>query len=334
MFCQGTRSHGYIWRENPITSNETSEKLNSMPTDALTIHDLEKTYAGGTRALDGVSLRVREGSFFGLLGPNGAGKTTLIGIVTGLVNRTAGEVAVFDVDTATHPNDAKRLIGLVPQEFNFNPFESVIDIVIQQAGYYGIGREQAIPRAEDYLRRLGLWKKRRDTARSLSGGLKRRLLIARGLVHEPRLLFLDEPTAGVDVELRRSMWDFITEINKNGTTVVLTTHYLEEAEQLCEKIAIINAGTIIEHTSKKELLARLHLQTFLLDLQQPLDDLPELKTCQSVTVDPLCLEVTIEKGGNLNAVFQELAEHDINVLSMRNKSNRLEELFLDLIDTP
>jgi ABC-2 type transport system ATP-binding protein len=303
-----------------------------MPENALSIRGLEKTYAGGTKALAGVSLQVKQGSFFGLLGPNGAGKTTLIGIVSGLVNRTAGDVAVFGVDTLSQPNEAKKLIGLVPQEFNFNPFEAVLDIVVQQAGYYGISRKSALPRAENYLKRLGLWEKRKDAARSLSGGLKRRLLIARGLVHQPRLLFLDEPTAGVDVELRRSMWDFLTEINKDGTTVVLTTHYLEEAEQLCDEIAIINHGNIIEHTSKKELLARLHIQSFVLDLGQDLTEAPQLTTARTSLVDPHTLEITIEQGGNLTAVFEELSGTDIKILSMRNKSNRLEELFLEMID--
>ncbi len=305
-----------------------------MPADALTIRDLQKTYPEGTRALDGVSLDVREGSFFGLLGPNGAGKTTLIGIVSGLVNRSAGTVEVFGTDTQRQPNEAKQLIGLVPQEFNFNPFECVIDIVVQQAGYYGIPRRIAIPRTEEYLHRLGLWEKRRHTARSLSGGLKRRLLIARGLVHQPKLLFLDEPTAGVDVELRRSMWEFLTGINEGGTTVVLTTHYLEEAEQLCDEIAIINSGAIIEHTTKKDLLGRLHLLTYLVDLESPCQDLPRLQSCEATMVDPSCLEITIRQGQRMDQVFQELAGHDIHIVSMRNKSNRLEELFLDLIDSP
>jgi ABC-2 type transport system ATP-binding protein len=302
-----------------------------MPVNALTVRNLEKTYPRGTRALCGVSLQVKEGSFFGLLGPNGAGKTTLIGIVAGLVNRTSGEVDVFGVDSASRPNEAKRLIGLVPQEFNFNIFESVMNIVVQQAGYYGIPRRTAIPRAEQYLQRLGLWEKRDAPARALSGGLKRRLLIARGLIHQPRLLFLDEPTAGVDVELRRDMWGFLTQINADGTTVVLTTHYLEEAEQLCEEIAIIDRGSIIEHTSKKDLLARHHTQSFVLDLAEPVEVLPHLQRCTSVILDPHSIEVTIERGQSLNTVFSELAENGIHVVSMRNKSNRLEELFLEMI---
>ncbi len=305
-----------------------------MSADALTIRNLEKTYEGGTRALDGVDLDVKQGSFFGLLGPNGAGKTTLIGIVAGLVNRTAGEVQVFGVDTIAQVNEAKKLIGLVPQEFNFNPFEAVIDIVIQQAGYYGIPRSVAIPRAENYLQRLGLSGKAHDQARSLSGGLKRRLLIARGLVHEPRLLFLDEPTAGVDVELRRSMWDFLTEINREGTTVVLTTHYLEEAEQLCDEIAIINRGQIVEHTSKKSLLSRLHVQTYVLDLERDLEVAPELRHGRFQLLDPHTAEITIGQGEDLNDVFQELNERQIKVRSMRNKANRLEELFLEMIEAP
>lgn len=304
-----------------------------MPAIALRITNLEKTYKDGTRALNGVSLEVPEGAFFGLLGPNGAGKTTLIRIVTGLVTHSVGEIEVFGINPISQPSAAKRLIGLVPQEFNCNIFERVLDIVVQQAGYYGIPRNAALPRAEEHLNRLGLWGKRFSPARSLSGGMKRRLLIARSLIHEPRLLFLDEPTAGVDVELRRDMWEFIQDINQNGTTVILTTHYLEEAEQLCEQIAIINEGSLIENTTKKELIARHHTQAFLLDLTQPLSTAPHLNTGQVTLIDPLCIEVVIEKGSSLTLVFSELAEKGIDVISMRNKSNRLEELFLEMIKT-
>ncbi|MGF1578239.1 MAG: ABC transporter ATP-binding protein [Gemmataceae bacterium] len=301
---------------------------------ALRITNLEKTYRDGTRALDGVSLEVSEGAFFGLLGPNGAGKTTLIRIVAGLVTCTAGEIEVFGINPITQPSQAKRLIGLVPQEFNFNIFERVFDIVVQQAGYYGIPREAAIPRTEEYLDRLGLWEKRFTQARALSGGMKRRLLIARSLVHQPKLLFLDEPTAGVDVELRRDMWDFVEQINDGGTTVILTTHYLEEAEQLCENIAIINQGSIIENTTKRELISRHHSQAFVLDLMEPLQETLHLESCQARVIDPLSLEVVLETGTNLTTVFLELARKGIAVTSMRNRANRLEELFLEMINTP
>jgi len=297
-------------------------------TTAIAIKDLRKTYANGFEALKGISLEVQEGDFFALLGPNGAGKSTTIGVISTLINKTGGAVEVFGRNVETHVFEAKLDLGIVPQEVNFSQFEKVRDIVMTQAGYYGLPRKLAAERAEKYLRKLGLWEKRNDRSRSLSGGMKRRLMIARALVHEPRLLILDEPTAGVDIELRRSMWDFLTEINSTGTTIILTTHYLEEAEQLCRNIAIIDEGEIIENTSMKKLLAELDTQTFILDLTEPLETAPETADLQTHRVDDHTLEVTISSGNDVNRVFSELDGLGIKVSSMRNKTNRLEQLFL------
>jgi ABC-2 type transport system ATP-binding protein len=303
-----------------------------MPVPALTLRGLRKTYANGLEALRGIDLEVAEGEFFALLGPNGAGKSTTIGIICSLVRKTGGTVQVFEHDLDTALSIAKSCIGLVPQEFNFNQFEPVVEIVVNQAGYYGIPRELAYQRAETYLRQLGLWEKRREMARELSGGMKRRLMIARALVHEPRLLILDEPTAGVDIEIRRSMWDFLRRINAQGITIILTTHYLEEAETLCRHIAIIDRGTIIENTRMQTLLNRLNLETFVLDLQKPLREAPAISGYVLRRLDDFTLEVDVAKAVGLTALFQSLAARGIEVTSLRNKANRLEELFLSLVD--
>ena len=297
---------------------------------ALSVSDLRKTYANGLKALDGVSLDVERGEFFALLGPNGAGKSTLIGIVCSLVNMDGGRVSVFGEDLALRPARVKSRIGLVPQEFNFNVWETPWDIVLNQAGYYGIDRATAIPKAEKYLRKLGLWEKRSGRARELSGGMKRRLMIARALIHEPVLLILDEPTAGVDIELRRSMWEFLRETNRDGTTIILTTHYLEEAESLCERIAIIDRGNIVEVASKKALLNKLHQETFLLDLSRPIVD-PWQSNYAVRVIDDTTLEVDVTKGQGVNGMFTELSNLGIEVTSMRNKANRLEELFIRMV---
>ncbi len=302
-------------------------------TAALTISGLKKTYKGGHVALKGIDLDVAQGDFYGLLGPNGAGKTTIIGIISSLVNKTAGSVSIFGHDLATEPAAAKACLGLVPQEFNFNMFEPVIEVVANQAGYYGIERTEAFERAEKYLKHLDLWGKRRDIARTLSGGMKRRLMIARALVHEPRLLILDEPTAGVDIEIRRSMWRFLREINAAGTTIILTTHYLEEAESLCRNIGIINEGVLIENTTTKKLLNTLRMETFVLDLAAPLSELPDIENQKLVQLDDTTIEADICRDDSINALFDELSKRDIRVLSMRNKANRLEELFMDLVDS-
>ncbi len=302
-------------------------------TAALSIRDLKKTYKGGHVALKGVSFEVAPGDFFALLGPNGAGKTTIIGIIASLINKTSGSVSVFGHDLVEEPATAKAFLGLVPQEFNFNMFEPAIEVVANQAGYYGIPRAEAFRRAEKYLRHLDLWDKRRIMARNLSGGMKRRLMIARALVHEPRLLILDEPTAGVDIEIRRSMWRFLREINAAGTTIILTTHYLEEAESLCRNIAIIDKGELIENTSTKQLLNTLHMETFVLDIETPLDSPPQLENHTLKLVDPTTLEAEIFRGKSINTLFTELSEHGIRVLSMRNKTNRLEELFMSLVES-
>ena len=299
---------------------------------ALEINRLEKTYKNGFQALKGIDLEVDEGEFFALLGPNGAGKSTTIGIISSLVNKSAGSVRVLGLDSDTHITEIKAQLGIVPQEVNFSLFETPLNILLNQAGYYGIDRKPAYTRAEKYLKQLGLWERRNDISRNLSGGLKRRLMIARALVHEPKLLLLDEPTAGVDVELRRSTWDFLKEINRNGTTIVLTTHYLEEAESLCRKIAIIDKGSIIEFGHMKELLAKSHSETFILDLASPLEKLPDMPFLDIRQIDPMTLEVVINKEQNANAVFEMLSEHWIIVSSMRNKANRLEELFIRLLD--
>lgn len=299
---------------------------------ALTIRGLEKTYQGGHTALKGVSLEVAEGDFFGLLGPNGAGKTTLIGILSSLVNKSSGSVSIFGHDLETDLASAKACIGLVPQEFNFNMFEPPIEVVANQAGYYGIDRKEAFRRAEENLKQLDLWDKRRVMSRTLSGGMKRRLMIARALVNHPRLLILDEPTAGVDIEIRRSMWKFLREINDAGTTIILTTHYLEEAESLCRNIAIIDKGELIENTSTRQLLNTLKMETFVLELESPLAELPVLKDHKLQWVDELTLEVDICRADSINTLFTELSAQGVRVLSMRNKTNRLEELFMNLVE--
>lgn len=299
-----------------------------MMNAALEIRALRKTYRNGFEALKGIDLTVAEGSFFALLGPNGAGKSTTIGIVTSLINKTSGEVRVFGHDLDREIQDVKRNIGLVPQEFNFNNFEPVAEVVVNQAGYYGIPRREAWKRARHYLGELGLWDKRKDMARTLSGGMKRRLMIARALVHEPRLLILDEPTAGVDIELRRSMWEFLQNINCDGRSIILTTHYLEEAERLCRNIAIIDHGLIVENTTMKGLLAKLDTETVVLDLQAPVQQLPAHDSIRLRRIDDLTLEADIHRGESLNTLFQLLDGAQIQVQSMRNKTNRLEELFL------
>ncbi|TKB24473.1 ABC transporter ATP-binding protein [Desulfopila sp. IMCC35006] len=299
---------------------------------ALSIADLHKKYKGGFEALSGLSLDVQEGQFFGLLGPNGAGKTTTIGIITSLVTKTSGKIRVFGVDIDADFPAAKRLIGVVPQEFNFSIFEKVQDIVTQQAGYYGIPRREALRRSEKYLRKLGLWEKRNVAARELSGGMKRRLMIARGLVHDPKLLILDEPTAGVDVEMRRGMWDFLEEINREGRTIILTTHYLEEAEQLCNQIAIIARGKIVENTSKRELLRKLDKETFLFDTKNPVTEIMPLENVEFSLVDETTIKVTKNRTQSMNHIFIHLDSQNIVVDSMRNKSNRLEELFLEMVE--
>jgi len=299
---------------------------------ALSIQQLTKTYKNGMQALKGIDLEVKQGDFFALLGPNGAGKSTTIGIVSSLVNKTAGKVEVFGLDLDAQRTKAKKKIGIVPQEFNFNQFEKVFDIVVTQAGFYGIPKALAKERAEKYLRQLGLWDKRDTQSRSLSGGMKRRLMIARALVHEPELLILDEPTAGVDIELRRSMWDFLIKLNEAGKTIILTTHYLEEAESLCRNIAIIDQGRIVENTSMRALLQKLQMETFILDLANPIAHTPNLQGFEARLVDAETLEVTAPKDTVLNAIFTQLSEQGIEVMSMRNKANRLEELFLSLVE--
>jgi ABC-2 type transport system ATP-binding protein len=298
---------------------------------ALTISGLTKTYRGGVQALKGVDLNVAEGDFFALLGPNGAGKSTSIGIISSLVNPSSGDVKVFGYDLHTQKELAKSCIGLVPQEFNFNQFETVLQIVVNQAGYYGVPRQVAIERAEKYLSQLDLWEKRNARARELSGGMKRRLMIARALMHEPKMLILDEPTAGVDIEIRRSMWRFLEEINNQGITIILTTHYLEEAEMLCRNIAIIDKGQIVENTSMKALLSKLNMETFVLDVQGETQQL-KLEGFENRLLDPTTLEVDVAKSDGLNPVFSQLTEQGIQVMSMRNKANRLEELFVSLVE--
>ncbi|MBI2994175.1 MAG: ABC transporter ATP-binding protein [Gammaproteobacteria bacterium] len=301
--------------------------------NALEIRGLEKTYANGFRALKGIDLHVPNGDFLALLGPNGAGKSTTIGIISSLVRKSAGTVSVFGVDLDQDPQKAKSLLGIVPQELNFSMFETCLDILVHQAGYYGIRRRVALERAERYLMQLGLWEKRNDQSRTLSGGLKRRLMIARALVHEPQMLILDEPTAGVDVELRRSMWSFLLDINNRGTTIVLTTHYLEEAESLCRNIAIIDKGQIIESTSMKSLLAKLNTHTFIMDLDRPYDSLPLVHGYSLHAIDPTTVEVELTKEQDMNELFLKLTESNVRIRSMRNKSNRLEELFIRLVES-
>ncbi len=299
--------------------------------NALEVRDLRKVYRNDVVALRGVNLEVAEGDFFALLGPNGAGKSTLIGIVSSLVNATSGEARVFGISVQKERSRAMAQIGLVPQEVNFNQFEKPFDIVVNQGGYYGVPRRQARERAEYYLKKLSLWDKAFGPSRQLSGGMKRRLMIARAMVHEPKLLILDEPTAGVDIEIRRSMWKFISEINEAGTTVILTTHYLEEAENLCRNVAIIDHGGIIENTSVKALLGKLQVETFVLDLREPIETLPEVDGIEIVRRDASTLEASIPKSRSLNRLFRVLEEQGVEVISMRNKANRLEELFMRLV---
>ncbi|EJL6339222.1 ABC transporter ATP-binding protein [Vibrio cholerae] len=299
---------------------------------ALEIEQLRKTYAGGFEALKGISLQVKKGDFYALLGPNGAGKSTTIGIISSLVNKTSGKVTVFGYDLDSQLELAKQQLGLVPQEFNFNPFETVEQIVLQQAGYYGVPKALAKERAKKYLTQLDLWEKRSERARNLSGGMKRRLMIARALMHEPQLLILDEPTAGVDIELRRSMWEFLKQINAQGVTIILTTHYLEEAEMLCRHIGIIQRGELIENTTMKSLLGKLHVETFVLDVDgnAPIAPLQGVVKQQMVEGS---LEIELEKSQGINHVFTQLTEQGVKVLSMRNKVNRLEEMFVSIVNS-
>ena len=299
---------------------------------ALSVRGLVKTYANGAQALQGIDLDVERGDFFALLGPNGAGKTTLIGILTSLVNKTAGTVSVFGADIDSQHELAKSYIGIVPQELNLNLFETLETVVVNQAGFYGIARNVAHQRAEQYLKQLSLWDRRDRLARTLSGGMKRRLMIARALMHRPRLLILDEPTAGVDIEIRRSMWDFLRELNQQGTTIILTTHYLEEAEALCRNIAIINGGRIAARDSMQSLLRRLHSETFVLNLRQSVTRAPPIPGHIVELVDPHTLEVELTRDQNLNDVFAALSAASVQVLSMRNKVNRLEEIFMRMVD--
>ena len=299
--------------------------------NALEINNLKKVYGSGVEALRGIDLSVKEGDFYALLGPNGAGKSTTIGIITSLVNKTSGKVNVFGYDLDTDLVRAEQQIGLVPQEFNFNPFETVQQIVVNQAGYYGVSRKEAMKRSEKYLKQSNLWEKRNVRARMLSGGMKRRLMIARALMHEPRLLILDEPTAGVDIELRREMWEFLRELNENGTTIILTTHYLEEAEMLCRNIGIIQSGELIENTSMKELLSKLQFETFIFDLA-PYETKPVIEGYACTFEDEQTIAVEVERNQGVNGIFDQLTRQGIKVLSMRNKSNRLEELFLKITE--
>jgi len=299
---------------------------------ALSLRQLTKTYGNGVQALKGIDLDVEQGDFFALLGPNGAGKTTAIGIIASLVNKSAGQVSVFGHDIDTELEAAKACLGLVPQEINFNQFEKVSTILVNQAGFYGIPRGVAKERMEVWLHKLHLWEKRDAISRSLSGGMKRRLMIARALIHEPKLLILDEPTAGVDIEVRRSMWEFLRELNASGTTIILTTHYLEEAENLCRHIAIIDEGRIIEHDRMSTVLRKLHSEVFVLNLRQPLEALPELPGYVARLAEDGSLEVEVTKAQNLNDIFAALSARGIEVVSMRNKANRLEELFIRLVE--
>ena len=300
-------------------------------TFALEIKDLKKVYAGGTEALKGISLNVKEGDFYALLGPNGAGKSSTIGIIGTLVTKTSGSVKIFDADIDNNVAIAKSMLGVVSQEINFSQFEKVLDIATTQAGFYGIKKSIAEPKVEEMLKRLGLWDKRNDQARTLSGGYKRRLMIAKALIHDPKLLILDEPTAGVDIELRREMWSFLKEINENGTTIILTTHYLEEAEQLCRNIGIIDHGEIVADTSMKDLLSRLDVQGFVMDLDKPLDKEPTVEGFELKLEDSSTLVAAVNKDKSINSLFDELSKLGIKVKSMRNESNRLEELFIEMI---
>ena len=302
-------------------------------TYALEISDLKKTYPGGTEALKGISLSVKEGDFYALLGPNGAGKSSTIGIIGSLVTKSSGNVKIFGIDVDKNMAEAKTLLGVVSQEINFSQFEKVLDIVVTQAGFYGIPKSEAMPKVENILKRLSLWDKRNDQARTLSGGYKRRLMIAKALVHDPKLLILDEPTAGVDIELRREMWTFLKEINTNGTTIILTTHYLEEAEQLCRNIGIIDHGTMVADTGMKDLLGTLNVQGFVFDLTEPLDKVPSVEGFPLKLEDPLTLVAAVNKDRSINALFAELSKLNIKIKSMSNESNRLEELFIEMVNS-
>ena len=306
------------------------QPMSSSP--ALVVDNLRKTYGNGVQALKGISLTVQPGDFFALLGPNGAGKSTLIGILSSLVNSTDGDAEIFGMSVNKRRNEAMKLIGLVPQEINFNQFERPFDICVNEAGFYGIPRKIAAERAEKYLKELRLWDKAKDQARMLSGGMKRRLMIARAMMNEPRLLILDEPTAGVDIEIRRSMWQFISGINAAGTTVILTTHYLEEAEQLCRNIAIIDHGNIVENTTMKQLLSKLDVETFVFDVINLPNQLPSLPDIIFRRVDDHTLEAEMPRTQAMNALFETFTTHGITVTSMRNKTNRLEELFVRLVE--
>lgn len=299
---------------------------------ALSIRNLKKTYGNGFQALKGIDLDVEAGDFFALLGPNGAGKSTAIGIISSLVNATSGSVNVFGYDLFKQRSLAKSCIGLVPQEINFNQFDTVKSILLNQAGYYGTPRKIALERTEHCLKQMDLWDKRDTVSRRLSGGMKRRVMIARAMVHSPKLLILDEPTAGVDIEIRRSMWKMMEEVNQQGTTIILTTHYLEEAESLCRNIAIIDQGNIVEHSDMKSLLARLNVDHFVLDLAEPLATAPQLEGFKATWVDGKILEVAVPKTSGINELFRQLSEQQIQVLSLKNKTNRLEQLFMDLVD--
>jgi ABC-2 type transport system ATP-binding protein len=300
---------------------------------ALSLRGLRKTYKNGLEALKGIDLEVESGDFFALLGPNGAGKSTTIGIISSLVNKTSGHVEIFGHDLDRDTKAAKRLIGIVPQEVNFNQFETVLGVVVNQAGYQGIPRKEANLRAEQCLTQLGLWDKRNSVSRTLSGGMKRRLMIARALVHSPRLLILDEPTAGVDIEIRRSMWELLQRINREGTTIILTTHYLEEAEQLCRHIAIINHGRIIEHSTMENLLARMHVNRYILELDRALEDLPQLPGFVLERLDAKTLATEVPTTAGIHSLFDELAAAGVRVVSLRNAANRLEQLFLEMVET-
>ena len=300
---------------------------------ALSISNLKKEYAGGLQALKGIDLAVEKGDFFALLGPNGAGKSTTIGIISSLVTKTSGEVKILDIDIDENHSLAKKKLGVVGQEVNFNQFEKVGDIIRNQAGYYGLSFKESRENAKYYMRKLDIWDKRNEQARKLSGGMKRRVMVAKALVNNPDLLILDEPTAGVDIELRRSLWDFLSEINEQGTTIILTTHYLEEAERLCRNIAIIDSGEIVENTSMQELLTRLEVETFVFDLSKPISDLPESLDFDMFLENPQKLKVTVGKGQGLNSVFEILSNSGIQISSMRNETGRLEELFLGLVDS-
>lgn len=306
--------------------------MKSSNQSALSIASLTKTYDNNFKALKGIDLDVSQGDFFALLGPNGAGKSTTIGVICSLVRKTSGKVKIFGIDIDEDFSAAKQFVGVVPQEFNFNQFEKPIDILITQAGYYGISASIATERAEKYLKQLGLWEKHNMPSRSLSGGMKRRLMIARALIHEPQLLVLDEPTAGVDIELRRSMWTFLEEINRQGTTIILTTHYLEEAERLCRNIAIIDKGSIVQNTSIKNLIKQLNKETFVLDLKEEIKSCPSLEDYPITKVDSHTLEVAVDKNKSLNNLFSVLSKQGIEIVSMRNKTNRLEELFIDMVE--